>query len=136
MKELIVIQGAGQAEVEQLLNQVAQQLDPESSITSLGFFSTRRGDTFAVRPSRLCEGWDFFDLCLHLKATLADHSGITAQAWLQHKQYRLILSWCKWLKMCLVISPPFLSTFSVFRPIYFLSAFLSAFFTIHYKITT
>ena len=83
MKELVLIQGAGQAEVEQLLKQVAQQLDPESSITSLELFATRRGDTFAVRPSRLCEGWDFSDLCLHLKAVLADHSGITAQAWLQ-----------------------------------------------------
>ena len=83
MKELILIQGAGRTEVEQILRQVAQQLDPESSITSLGLFATRRGDTFAVRPSRLCEGWDFSDLCLHLKAVLADHSGITAQAWLQ-----------------------------------------------------
>lgn len=83
MKELILIQGAGQAEVEQLLRKVAQQLDPDSSITSLQLFATRRADTFAVRPSRLCEGWDFSDLCLHLKAALADHSGITAQAWLQ-----------------------------------------------------
>lgn len=83
MKELILIQGAGRTEVEQILRQVAQQLDPESSITSLGLFATRRGDIFAVRPSRLCEGWDFSDLCLHLKAALADHSGITAQAWLQ-----------------------------------------------------
>ena len=83
MKELILIQGAGQAEVEQLLKQVAQRLDPDSSITSLQLFATRRADTFAVRPSRLCEGWDFSDLCLHLKAALADHSGITAQAWLQ-----------------------------------------------------
>ena len=83
MKELILIQGAGRAEVEHLLRQVAQQLDPESSITSVELFATRRGDTFAVRPSRLCEGWDFSDLCLHLKAALADHSGITAQAWLQ-----------------------------------------------------
>ena len=83
MKELILIQGAGRTEVEQILRQVAQQLDPESSITSLGLFATRRGDIFAVRPSRLCEGWDFSDLCLHLKAALPDHSGITAQAWLQ-----------------------------------------------------
>ena len=83
MKELILIQGAARAEAEHLLRQVAQQLDPESSITSLELFATRRGDTFAVRPSRLCEGWDFSDLCLHLKAALADHSGITAQAWLQ-----------------------------------------------------
>ena len=83
MKELILIQGAGRTEVEQILRQVEQQLDPESSITSLRFFPTRRGDTFAVRPSRLCEGWDFSDLCLHLKVVLADHSGITAQAWLQ-----------------------------------------------------
>jgi hypothetical protein len=83
MKELIVIQGAGQAEVEQLLKQVAQGLDPEASITSLQLFATRCADTFAVSPSRLCEGWDFSDLCLHLKAALADHSGITAQAWLQ-----------------------------------------------------
>ena len=83
MKELIVIQGATRAEAEKLLHQVAQQLDPEASITSLQLFATRRADTFAVRPSRLCEGWDFSDLCLHLKAALADHSGITAQAWLQ-----------------------------------------------------
>ena len=83
MKELILIQGASQAEVEHLLKQVAQQLDPDTSITSLQLFATRRADTFAVRPSRLCEGWDFSDLCLHLKAALADHSGITAQAWLQ-----------------------------------------------------
>ena len=83
MKELIVIQGATRAEAEQLLHQVAQQLDPEASITSLQLFATRRADIFAVRPSRLCEGWDFSDLCLHLKAALADHSGIAAQAWLQ-----------------------------------------------------
>ena len=83
MKELIVIQGATRTEAEQLLHQVAQQLDPEASITSLQLFATRRADIFAVRPSRLCEGWDFSDLCLHLKAALADHSGITAQAWLQ-----------------------------------------------------
>ena len=83
MKELIVIQGATRTEAEQLLHQVAQQLDPEASITSLQLFATRRADIFAVRPSRLCEGWDFSDLCLHLKAVLADHSGITAQAWLQ-----------------------------------------------------
>ena len=83
MKELIVIQGATLAEAEQLLHQVAQQLDPEASITSLQLFATRRADIFAVRPSRLCEGWDFSDLCLHLKAALADHSGIAAQAWLQ-----------------------------------------------------
>ena len=83
MKELIVIQGATRAEAEQLMHQAAQQLDPEASITSLQLYSTRRNDTFAVRPSRLCDGWDFSDLCLHLKAVLADHSGITAQAWLQ-----------------------------------------------------
>ncbi len=82
MKELIVIQGATRAEAEQLMHQAAQQLDPEDSITSLQLYSTRRNDTFAVRPSRLCEGWDFSDLCLHLKAALPDHSGITAQAWL------------------------------------------------------
>ena len=63
MKELIVIQGATRAEAEKLLHQVAQQLDPEASITSLQLFATRRADTFAVRPSRLCEGWDFSDLC-------------------------------------------------------------------------
>ena len=83
MKELIVIQGATRAEAEQLMHQAAQQLDPEASITSLQLFATRRNDTFAVRPNLLCEGWDFSDLCLHLKAVLADHSGITAQAWLQ-----------------------------------------------------
>lgn len=83
MKELIVIQGATRAEAEQLMHQAAQQLDPEASITSLQLFATRRNDTFAVRPNLLCEGWDFSDLCLHLKAALADHSGITAQAWLQ-----------------------------------------------------
>ena len=83
MKELILIQGADRSELEPLLQQVAQRLDPDSSITSLQLFATRRADTFAVRPSRLCEGWDFSDLCLHLKAALADHSGITAQAWLQ-----------------------------------------------------
>ena len=65
------------------MHQAAQQLDPEASITSLQLFATRRADTFAVRPSRLCEGWDFSDLCLHLKAALADHSSITAQAWIQ-----------------------------------------------------
>lgn len=83
MKELIVIQGATRAEAEQLMHQAAQQLDPEASITSLQLFATRRADTFAVRPSRLCEGWDFSDLCLHLKAALTDHSSITAQAWIQ-----------------------------------------------------
>ena len=83
MKELIVIQGATRAEAEQLMHQAAQQLDPEDSITSLQLYSTRRNDTFAVRPNLLCEWWDFSDLCLHLKAVLADHSGITAQAWLQ-----------------------------------------------------
>ena len=83
MKELITIQGATRTEAEKLLHQAAQQLDPEASITSLQLFATRRADIFAVRPSRLCEGWDFSDLCLHLKAALAHHSGITAQAWLQ-----------------------------------------------------
>ena len=83
MKELIVIQGATRAEAEQLMHQAAQQLDPEDSITSLQLYSTRRNDTFAVRPNLLCEEWDFSDLCLHLKAALADHSSITAQAWIQ-----------------------------------------------------
>ena len=83
MKELILIQGADRSELEPLLQQVAQQLDPYGSISTLQLFATRRADTFAVRPSRLCEGWDFSDLCLHLKAALADQSGITAQAWLQ-----------------------------------------------------
>ncbi len=83
MKKLIVIQGATRAEAEQLLHQVAQHLDPEASITSLGLFATRRTDTFAVRPSRLCEGWDFSDLCCKLKAALADRKDIQLQAWIK-----------------------------------------------------
>ena len=83
MKELIVIQGASRAELERVLHQVAQMLDPEASITSLGLYATRRADTFAVCPNRLCEGWDFSDLCTHLKAALADTQGVTIQAWIQ-----------------------------------------------------
>ena len=35
MKELIVIQGANHAELEQLLHRVAKQLDPEESIPAV-----------------------------------------------------------------------------------------------------
>jgi hypothetical protein len=83
MKELIVIQGISRAVLEQILHKVAKDLDPEASITSLQLSATRRTDTFAVCPNRLCEGWDFSDLCTHLKAALADTQGITIQAWLQ-----------------------------------------------------
>ena len=83
MKELIVIQGANHAELEQLLHRVAQQLDPEDSITSLQLYSTHRADTFAVRPSRLCEWWDFSDLCCKLKAALANRKDIQLQAWIK-----------------------------------------------------
>ena len=83
MKELIVIQGISRAVLEQILHKVAKDLDPEASITSLQLSATRRADTFAVCPNRLCEGWDFSDLCTHLKAALADTQGITIQAWLQ-----------------------------------------------------
>lgn len=83
MKELIVIQGATRAEAEQLMHQAAQQLDPEDSITSLQLFSTRRNDTFAVRPNLLCEWWDFSDLCCKLKAALANRKDIQLQAWIK-----------------------------------------------------
>lgn len=83
MKELIVIQGTNHAELEQLLHRVAQQLDPEDSITSLQLYSTHRADTFAVRPSRLCEWWDFSDLCCKLKAALANRKDIQLQAWIK-----------------------------------------------------
>jgi hypothetical protein len=83
MKELIVIQGASRAELEQLLHKVVKDFDPEASITSLGLYATRRADTFAVCPNRMCEGWDFSDLCCNLKAALADRKEIQLQAWIQ-----------------------------------------------------
>ena len=83
MKELIVIQGANHAELEQLLHRVAKQLDPEGSITSLQLFSTRRADTFAICTNRMCAGWDFSDLCCKLKAALADRKDIQLQAWIK-----------------------------------------------------
>lgn len=83
MKELILIQGADRSELESLLQQVAQQLDPYGSISSLKLFATGRADTFAVRPNRLCAGWDFSDLCSELKEALVDRKDISVQAWFQ-----------------------------------------------------
>ena len=84
MHELILIQGAGQATVERMVRKVAEEMmDPKGSITALHLFATRREDTYAVRPSRLCNGWDFSDLCLHMKACFADTKEVRLQAWFQ-----------------------------------------------------
>lgn len=94
MNELILIEGVEQRRLEQVLRRVAgKELDREGSITELRLLAvdygksrgeSRRGEmsrTFAVRPNRLCAGWDFSDLCCALKASIAGEKGVRMQAW-------------------------------------------------------
>lgn len=67
MKALILIQGASQQAVEAAMWKVIRLVDnDDNSISSLQLFATRQADTYALKPNKLYNGWDFVGLCFAL----------------------------------------------------------------------
>ncbi|MBQ1409058.1 MAG: hypothetical protein IIY87_04815, partial [Bacteroidales bacterium] len=64
MKELILIHGTTLEKAKKALKEAARWMNNNDiSITSVQLFTTRDDNTFAVRPNRMCEPWDFSILC-------------------------------------------------------------------------
>ncbi len=91
MKELILIEGISKDELFTAIQAVVKDLlffenvfeNHNETLTSLKVMETDRANQFAVRPNRLCGGWDFHSLCNLFKSELSSHKGVVAKAWFQ-----------------------------------------------------
>lgn len=91
MKELILIEGLSKDELFTAIQAVVKDLlffenvfeNHNETLTSLNVMETDRANQFAVRPNRLCGGWDFHSLCNLFKSELSSHKGVVAKAWFQ-----------------------------------------------------
>ncbi len=91
MKELILIEGLSKDELFTAIQAVVKDLlffekvfeNHNETLTSLKVMETDRANQFAVRPNRLCGGWDFHSLCNLFKSELSSHKGVVAKAWFQ-----------------------------------------------------
>ena len=85
MKELILIEGLSKDELFTAIQAVVKDLlfFENETVTSLKVMETDRANQFAVRPNRLCGGWDFHSLCNLFKSELSSHKGVVAKAWFQ-----------------------------------------------------
>ena len=85
MRELILIEGLSKDELFTAIQAVVKDLlfFENETVTSLKVMETDRANQFAVRPNRLCGGWDFHSLCNLFKSELSSHKGVVAKAWFQ-----------------------------------------------------
>lgn len=91
MKELILIEGLSKDELFTAIQAVVKDLlffenvfeNHNETLTSLKVMETDRANQFAVRPNRLCGGWDFHSLCNLFKSELSSHKGVVVKAWFQ-----------------------------------------------------
>ena len=85
MKELILIDGLSKEEVFTAVRSVIKQvlLCKLETVTMLQVMETDRANQFAVRPNRLCGGWDFYRLCSLFKSELSERKDVVIKAWFQ-----------------------------------------------------
>lgn len=88
MKEIIVIQGASLAEIRPVVAEVAKNFAPRAkndywTIQDLYLSATSKADTFVLKPNKMCNSWDFSDICLALKEGFAPNKEVRLQAWMQ-----------------------------------------------------
>lgn len=82
MKELIFIHGTTLEKAKKALKEAARGMNNDNiSITSLQLFTTRDDNTFAVRPNRMCEPWDFSILCDSLLSEFEEEKDVSLEAW-------------------------------------------------------
>ena len=85
MKELILIDGLSKEELFAAIREVIKQvlLYEFETITMLQVMECDRANQFAVRPNRLCGGWDFYRLCGLFKTELSARKDVVIKAWFQ-----------------------------------------------------
>lgn len=85
MKELILIEGLSKEELFTAIREVIKQvlLCKLETVTMLQVMETDRANQFAVRPNRLCGGWDFYRLCGLFKSKLSERKDVVIKAWFQ-----------------------------------------------------
>lgn len=89
MKELILIEGLSKDELFTAIQAVVKDLlffekvFENETITSLKVMESDRANQFAVRPNRLCGGWDFYSLCGLFKSELSVRKDVVIKAWFQ-----------------------------------------------------
>ncbi len=85
MKELILIEGLSKDEVFSAIREVVKDvlICEIETITMLQVMECDRANQFAVRPNRLCGGWDFYMLCGLFKSELSERKDVVIKAWFQ-----------------------------------------------------
>lgn len=85
MKELILIEGLSKDELFTAIQAVVKDLlfFENETVTSLKVMEGDRANQFAVRPNRLCGGWDFYRLCGLFKTELSARKDVVIKAWFQ-----------------------------------------------------
>lgn len=85
MKELILIDGLSKEDVFTAIREVIKQvlLYELETVTMLQVMETDRANQFAMRPNRLCGGWDFYMLCGLFKLELSERKDVVIKAWFQ-----------------------------------------------------
>lgn len=85
MKELILIEGLSKDELFTAIQAVVKDLlfFENETVTSLKVMEGDRVNQFAVRPNRLCGGWDFYRLCGLFKTELSARKDVVIKAWFQ-----------------------------------------------------
>ena len=85
MKELILIDGLSKEELFAAIRAVIKQvlLYEFETVTVLQVMECDRANQFAVRPNRLCGGWDFYRLCGLFKSKLSERKDVVIKAWFQ-----------------------------------------------------
>ncbi len=82
MKELILIHHTTLDKAKKALKAAARWLYKDDfSITSMQLFTTHDENTFAVRPNRMCEPWDFSILCDTLLSEFDNDKDAYIEAW-------------------------------------------------------
>lgn len=82
MKELILIHGTTLDKAKKALKEAARWMfNDDLTITSIQLFTTRDDNTFAVRPNRLCDPWDFSILCDSVLSEFDNDKDAYIEAW-------------------------------------------------------
>ena len=85
MKQLLLIEGLPKDKLFSAIKAVVRQvlLCELETVTSLEVMESDRANQFAVRPNRLCGGWDFYSLCGLFKSELSARKDVVIKAWFQ-----------------------------------------------------